>query len=322
MPIDSTLLQACARRQRDLLTRRQCLDAGMSARALDWRVASGRWARLHPGVYLTRPGRDDWHTRALAALLYADTPDAVGQAAFCGASAAYLWGLARQAPARLQLVVPQRRTVHPPPGVTVRRSMRWADLVDDRAYPWRTSIPATVLDCATQGSAIDALSTVARAVQRGLTTPGELRQEMSARGGHRHSRVLVPALHDVGEGLESGAELLYVRNVERPHALPRSRPQAPSQVGRTRRHDFSYDDYGLLVEVDGRLGHEQWQDRVRDGRRDRQLLTRQRVTTRVFWADVAVTPCDTAQELASILGGRGWRGRPQPCRRSGCAVRP
>jgi hypothetical protein len=322
MAVDWTMLRACARRQRDLLTRGQCFEAGMSARAVDWRVGSARWTRVHAGVYLTRPGRDDWHTTALAALLRADTPDGVAQAAFCGASAGYLWGLERRPPGRLELLVPNRRTVTAPRGATVRRSMRWADLVDERAYPWRTSVPATVLDLATRGSAIDALSVVARAIQRELTTPHEVWREITARGGHRHSRVLRAALHDVGEGLESGAEVLYVRNVERPHGLPRARQQAPSHVGRLRRHDFSYDDFGLLVEVDGRLGHEQWRDRVRDGQRDRQLLTHRRTTTRVFWPDVAVTPCDTAQELASILGGRGWRGRPHPCRRSGCAVRP
>lgn len=91
-------------------------------------------------------------------------------------------------------------------------------------------------------------------------------------------------------------------------------------AARRRYHDFGYTECGLVVELDGRLGHEQRRDRVRDGQRDRQLLTRERLTTRVFWPDVALTPCDTAAELGSILRGRGWLGRPHQCRRPGCTV--
>lgn len=320
MAIDWKRLRALATRQHDVLTRRQCLGAGMTARAVQWRVRSGRWVRLHPGVFLTKPGRDDWPMRATAALLSVDSGGTAADAALCGSSAAYLWGLNRNPPREVEVVVPYAKTVAVPQGATLRRSLRWDDLVHEMAYPWRTTVPATVLEVATKGSEADALSLVARAVQQQLTTPGELRREISARGGHRHSRLLKRALADVAEGMESGAELLFVRNVERPHGLPRSRPQARSGVGRHRRHDFGYNDYRLLVEVDGRLGHEGWSERVRDGQRDRQLLTTERATTRVFWTDVAVTPCATALEIAAILRSRGWRGTPRPCRRVGCNV--
>jgi hypothetical protein len=320
MAVDWAQLRSCAGRQRDLVTRRQCLAAGLSARTVEWRLASGRWVAVQQRVYLTRPGRDDWETRALAALLRAGSGATAADAALCGLSAAYLWGLERTAPPSIELVVPWRRTVRPPAGATVRRSMRWDDLVHDLAYPWRTTVPATVMDVATRGSGTDALAIVARAVQRGLTTGPELVAEISARGGHRFSRVLRPALADVHDGVESGAELLFLRDVERGHGLPRSRAQSPSGVGARRRHDFEYEAFGVLVEVDGRLGHEQWADRVRDGRRDRSLLTVNRVTTRLFWPDVAVTPCASARDLSRILTDRGWTGRPRRCRREGCVV--
>ncbi len=294
----------------------------MSVAMLRWRVGSGRWVRLHEGVFLTVPGRDDWPTTATAALLRAMSGGPVADAALCGDSAAYLWGLKPRAPRTIELVVPQRRSVARPTGATVRRSMRWQTLVHDRAFPWRTTAAVTVLDVATRGSRLDALSLVARAVQRELTTVSELRAELVARGGHRYSAVLRPALADIDLGADSGAELLFVRHVERAHGLPRSLRQEPSDAGRRRYHDFGYTEYGLVVEVDGRLGHEQWRDRVRDGQRDRQLLTRERLTTRVFWPDVALTPCDTAVELGSILRGRGWPGTPHRCRRPGCTVPP
>ncbi|WP_406831845.1 type IV toxin-antitoxin system AbiEi family antitoxin domain-containing protein [Pedococcus sp. KACC 23699] len=321
MAIDWGTLRRHAEAQSDLLTRRQCLDAGMTPQALRWRVTSGRWLRVHDGVFQTRPGRTGWSENATAGLLFALSGGRVADAALRGPSAAYLWGLVAHAPHRVHLVVPQRRSVVAQPGMQVRRSMRWDDLVDDRVWPWRTTVRATVLDIATGGTALDALSIVARAVQRELVTPRELLSEIVARGGHRHSRVLREGLRGVEDGAESGAELLYLRDVERAHGLPRSVGQSPSDVGARRRHDHEYTPYRLIVEVDGRLGHEQWSDRVRDGRRDRQLLTADRLTTRVFFADVALEPCRTAAEISAILVGRGWRGRPRGCRRAGCLLR-
>ena len=320
MGADWNRLRALADRQRDLLTRRQCLGAGLSAHAVDWRLATRRWVGLHEGVYLTRPGRDDWQTLALAALLRCSSGSPAADAAFRGRTAAHLWGLLPAPPSVLDIVVPQRRQVRAS-GVRVTRSMRWDGFVDDRAYPWRTTVAATVLDVATHGTAADALSLVARAVQKELVSAAQLRQELTARGGHRHSRTLRGALADVDDGAQSGAELLYVRDVERAHGLPSSVSQSPSDVGRRRWHDHEYAPYRLIVEVDGRLGHEQWSDRVRDGRRDRLLLGCDRATTRVFWADVAVTPCHTALEIAAVLTARGWTGRVRPCRRAGCPVR-
>jgi hypothetical protein len=77
-----------ANEQRGLVTRRQCLAARMTARAVDVRVETGRWCRVQRGVYLTLPGRDDWRTQALAALL-ACGPDA----AWSHWTAAHVWGL-------------------------------------------------------------------------------------------------------------------------------------------------------------------------------------------------------------------------------------
>lgn len=57
---DWSTLRRLADAQRGLLTRAQCLDAGLSEDTLRWRVSSKRWVRLHEAVFLTTPGRDDW----------------------------------------------------------------------------------------------------------------------------------------------------------------------------------------------------------------------------------------------------------------------
>jgi len=84
--------------------------------------------------------------------------------------------------------------------------------------------------------------------------------------------------------------------------------------------DNEYAEWGVVVEVDGRLGHESWTDRVRDGARDRQLSGQGRVTTRLFWPDVATRPCQSAKEIGDLLGSRGWTGRARPCRRADCVI--
>ena len=321
MAIDWRSLRNAADRQCGLLTRRQCLAAGMTDEALQWRVCSRRWSRWYEGVYLTTPGRDDAYARAMAALLATLSGAAAADAALCGHSAAHLWGLERRAPAVIELVVPHHRFVVAPPGARVRRSRRWEDLVDDRAYPWRTTVAATVLDVGDGSTATDALALAAKAVQLELVTTVSLSEELGRRRGHRHGPLLRSALLDVEAGGQSAAELLYIRDVERAHGLPTATRQQASDVTRRRYHDNVYEPFGVIVEVDGRLGHETWGDRVRDGLRDRQLLATRRVTARVFWVDVAVRPCTTALELGRILRGGGWAGAARACKRRDCAVR-
>lgn len=57
--------------QSGVVTRDQALGGGMTRKAIEWQLRRGHWAALHPGVYLTTPGRDDWEVLAVAALLHA-----------------------------------------------------------------------------------------------------------------------------------------------------------------------------------------------------------------------------------------------------------
>ena len=252
--------------------------------------------------------------------LVAQSGAVAADAAFRGASAAFLWGLRQRAPGEIHLVVPQRRSVRMAGPVTVRRSLRWDDLVDEMAFPWRTTVRATVLDVATDGSPLDALSVVANAVQKRLVTPRELRQEITARGGHRHSSLLKVALADVADGAESGAETLYIRDVERAQRSP-----AGAAAGWSCDRRWSPQRQPLPRTQPGGGGRRAPGPRavVRPGQgwaARSEELARTRVTTRVFFADVAVSPCRTASQIAAVLQSRGWLGSPRACRRPGCAV--
>lgn len=149
-----------------------------------------------------------------------------------------------------------------------------------------------------------------------LTSTGRLRSALGNRRGQRDRSLLLEVFAEVADGCESPAERRYVRDVERAHGLPHGRSQSP--FGRVGRRDREY-EWGVVVEVDGRLGHASWTDVQRDGRRDRSALVAGRVTLRCYWTDLVPSPCGLAGEVAQVLRARGWAGRPRRCG-PGCSI--
>jgi very-short-patch-repair endonuclease len=120
----------------------------------------------------------------------------------------------------------------------------------------------------------------------------------------------------VAEGAESVLEVSYVRRVELPHGLPRATVQARDGI---LRRDFEYEQWQLVVELDGRLGHE-GEFVALDRRRDRQAAGAGKVTMRAGWVDVEGDPCGLAVDVHAALRARGCRGPVRACG-PGCAVR-
>ena len=299
------LLRARAAGQSGLLTRAQALAGGLSAKALEWRLASGRWSVVHPGVYQTMPGRDGWETRAVAAMLHAGPG-----AALCHDSAGHAWGLVRHEPDPIRVVIPAGRRVRDVPGVVITRSRRVPERVHPTAWPHRTTPEHTVLDLGADHGPDRAIRVAAKAIGLELTTPERLREALGRRARQPDRSLLLEVLADVADGCESPAERRYVREVERAHGLPQGRHQ--TRMGRAGRRDVEY-PCGVVVEVDGRLGHSSWTDVQRDGRRDRRTVASGRLTLRCYWTDLVPTACALADEVAQVLRDRGWPGTPRPC---------
>ena len=310
---ETPLLRARVSGQAGLVTRTQARAAGIGDEAIRWAVEVGRWVAVHPGIYLTRPGRDDWEVRAVAAMLFVGAPVALH-----GPSAALAWGLERREPDAVHLLVPDGRRASTRDGIEVVRSRRFGERVHPTAWPHRTSVEHTVLDLGMRGPMDRVLALAACACQRGLTDEARLAAALARRPGQTHRAVLRECLADVGAGAESAAEVRYVRDVERAHGLPTALRQCA--IGERSRCDNLYEAQQVILEVDGRLNHEGWSARVRDGIRDRASARRGRLTVRVFWTDVAVTPCALAEEVSALLRSRGWTGSPRTCRRRGCVV--
>ena len=301
--------------QRGLVTRAQCLAAGLSPKAIEWRLTTGRWRRVMPGVYQTSPGRDDWWTGAVAALL------AVDASAWSHRTAAYAWGLVRDPPSAIDLVIPEARRVSPPPGVITHRVNDVDDRVDPLHWPWRTTVEETILDVATAAPPDEVFALLGRAFQRHLTDEETVLRRLKARLRHPQRQLLTTVLAATAEGVESAIEGRYLQHVERAHRLPHGVRQLRREDGARQRHDVGYPEQRVLVELDGRLAHEGFAAQIRDGRRDRRGAGSGWLTVRAFWPDVAVTPCELAVDVTAVLVDRGWTERPQPCRRSSCVIR-
>lgn len=319
-----------------VVTAAQALAAGYTIDRLKWQVRSGRWTRLHRGVYLTTPGRGDWEMHAVAALLAVGPPCALG-----GASAGKAWGLTvdpgwssddlrptatkdsgdlpPEGQRAVSVVVPFERSGLSRPGISVSRRRNYPTLVHDTSWPPRMTAEHTVLDLALEHGPDRAIALMAKACQLRIATESSISAALKSRSRQPHRELLLEALGLVGEGAESAAEVRYIRDVELAHGLPIGIRQEPAPGSRHR--DSAYPDQAVVVEIDGRLGHVGWTNQQRAGRRDRKAAVGGKLTVRAGWTDVAVTPCEFAVDLAAIFATRGWSGRPTACESPGCNLR-
>ncbi len=295
----------------------QAEAAGISGRHMRNRQRSGRWRRLHFGVYAAFTGEPP-----RSAVLWAAVLRAGPRAILSHETAAELDGLVDRPGKLVHLTVPYSQHTQPVPGMVIHRSSRSIAFKQQRPLPPRTATEETVLDLADAAASFDTVvSLVARACQRGLTTPFLLADSLELRARARWRRELRQALQDVADGAHSVLEYRYLHDVERAHGLPRPDRQAEADrhPGRIFR-DIHYRRYRVTVELDGTASHpdeQRWQDK----RRDNAAAADGIFTLRYGWADVTERPCETAREIAAVLGRGGWGGLPRRCG-PGCRVEP
>jgi very-short-patch-repair endonuclease len=298
--------------QRGVLARWQAQEVGLDWSTIKWQLDSGRWVPLQRGVYATFTGEPSWEAVCWAAVLRAG-PEAV----LSHQTAAELDGLTGARSPVIHVSVPLSKHVRSIPGLRLHRSARLADARHPSRTPPRTRIEETVLDLTQTAKTIDgAFGWLCQGCGSRLTTPELLLAGLYKRSKLRWRSILVSALGDIGDGAHSVLEIHYVRDVERPHGLPRARRQARI----TRRTGRIYLDnlvgrYRTCIELDGQAAHpvaHRWRDIARDNASAADGI----ITLRYGWPDVAQRPCQTAAQIAAVLRSRGWTGRPTPCGRS------
>ena len=300
-------LTLLADQQDGVVSREQALALGVGRAVLQRLCDQGAWTRLGRGVFWTRSGPPPWRATAWAGVLLGGDQARLGPEA-----SGHLWQLVAE-PEVVDVLVPYGRGcsadgpwtfVRERPGVRTPRSV---------GQPPRLPAADTVLDLAARREDGEVVDLVTRAVAQRVTSVPGLRRALDDRSRHPARKLLLSLLADVDEGVESGLELRYLRDVERPHGLPRG-TRNRYRNGLRYRSDVGYDDFGLLVELDGRLGHD-GVGRFRDFRRDNAFAVRELITLRYGWHDVVEWPCAVAGQVATVLQGRGWDGVPTRCPR-------
>jgi very-short-patch-repair endonuclease len=304
-----------------VIDRSQAVRVGFSDRQIWYRLRSGRWQRVHEGVYATFTGPLTREARLWAALRRA------GEGAMLShETAAEVHGLVdRPAGKQIHVTVPaSRRPVGRAAirGVVIHRSAQSRPQLPIAWKLPRTRIEDTVLDL------IDAAPTfqvaygwIARAVSRKFTTTSMLRTALATRRRIRYRSELAVALGESDDGIHSGLERRYARDVERAHGLPSAQRQVRREIaGQPHYRDNWYAEYRVCVELDGPTFHRDeqvWKDKRRD---NLNLAEDGAETFRFGPVELTELACESAAMVAATLRRNGWQGAPHPCRRPACSV--
>ena len=272
-----------------------------------------RWRPLARGIYLTVPVEPSWDGLCWAGLLIGGDRARLGPRA-----SGHLYQLLPVAPEPVDILVPTGRSHRVDGPWQFSRERIGARSARTVGSPPRLTVADTVLDLCAAGSSSEVVGLVTRAVQLRIVTPHRLLAAMENRERQRHRGLIRTILGDVGHGAESPIELLYLNDVERAHQLPEGRRQR-NRLGLPYRSDVGYDPFQLLVELDGRIGHD-GTGRFRDLDRDNRFAMLAWLTLRYGWYDLVHRPCAVAFQVARVLISRGWMGLPSRCPR--CAAVP
>lgn len=197
-------LNSLLRRQAGVLSRAQAMSKGLSWSAVDRRLATGRWVRLHPSVYLVDGARPTDEVRLRAAVLWAG-PTAVAS----GPWAAWWHGMLERPTGPVIVTVGPGSGRRDRDGVRIRRRrLAPTDVEELRGIPL-TAPPLTVLEAAV---ALDreGPASLDRALQRWVSHPALCRahsRQLNATGSRIAGDLLVAA----GDRAASAAERQLIK---------------------------------------------------------------------------------------------------------------
>jgi len=230
-----------------------------------WMVDSGRWQRPAKGVVVR-------HSGALTPLerveceIRLQHPDA----ALAGLTAAALDGLKGFESATVFMLMPHGLWTRRRSGVKVRR-VRTLDEVDVHPVrtPRRTRIARSIVDAASWApSELRCAAIIASGVQQGLVTTTALRFVVDRLPKLPHRALILETVRDVSGGSLSEYEVLFVRLCRRyKFPVPTRQRRRRDSSGRWRYLDIDFDEYCLVVEIDGQqhmAALAWWEDMMRN----------------------------------------------------------
>jgi hypothetical protein len=297
--------------QGGVISRAQVLAHQGNDNVIERMLRRREWATCRPGVYVDHTGRLSPEQDRMAAVPHA------APAALTAETALLAHGMKNvSAPPRIQLAISHDRRLTRCEGIEVSRMRNFAHVVQWNRTPPQVRVEDALLVAASRRlrtSEADAVALISDACQQGLTTPPRVRDALDRHPRLRGRRFLDSLVADVAAGVHSLLEHRYLVEVERPHGLPTAERQTAFAVADTKGfRDVRYPEQRLVLELDGRLGHEWAADRWADYERDVLAATTDEVTVRAGWAQVA-QPCRFATVVGRLLQARGWSGSPGRC---------
>jgi hypothetical protein len=291
-----------------VVARWQLNELGVSDKMIWERCRPGRvWRRLLPGVVCMHNGEPSWLQQVDAALRYARRG-----AMITGLAAARLHGL-RRSPAidRIHLLVADDKQPATYGFVIVERTKRLPEPQRRSGFPV-APITRAVLDGTRrllEQDAVDAL--IAEAVQRGLTTPRELADELNegARRGASRPRAAIRAML---AGARSKAEADAHRIVTASR-LPRPmwNPTLTALDGaRLPTPDGWFDDVALAWEIDSLEFHLSPEDYARTLRRHATMTGAGIIVLHTLPSRLLREPAAVLRELSAAYAQAALRPRP------------
>jgi hypothetical protein len=279
-----------ARGNHGVVTRRELLGAGVSAKRIRRRVETGALIAVHRGVY-----RVGHNAPSLEAHYIAAVKACGGRAVLCGRAAAHLWGVLKGPPPQPEVLAPNKRLVA---GVMTHRVLRidTRDVVEWHGIPL-TTVPRTLVDLA---SSLPEQALARACHEAGVlhrTSPAQvdavLTRFPNAPGRAKLVRVLHGDVRVTLSRLESRfLELLGEQDLPLPET---------NRLEGGRRVDCSWPAHRLTVELDGYRYHQSRHAWERDRQREREARARGDEFRRFTHTDVVEDPRYMLSELRLLL---------------------
>jgi hypothetical protein len=309
---DAKIAQIAAR-QFGVFTRPQALSVGVTRNQIEYRLAIGRWAAVHRGVYVVAGTPPSPATRRFAALVASGR-----HSALFGCTAATSWGfLPDDHCSEVHLAVHDRRFLRLI-GVRTHRPTDLAKRDITSLGPFRVTTPIrTILDLSAHLEQDELQDALTRGVQaRHIRVPALMRRVDEARGqGKKGLRALGALLDDHRHDHASGspAEGRFLR-LMRAASLPRPEREVAIVDGGgvlIGRVDFAYRYERIAIEIDGYAYHSERERWERDYERRRRLTDAGWLVLSFTVRQLQDRPDDVATSVRRALRQRSRQQRPQ-----------
>jgi len=280
-----------ARRQDNVITLAQLLEAGLGPRGVRHRVKAATMQRLHRGVFLLGAAPPTRMARARAAVMACDEGAVVSHR-----SAAELFGLLPQTDRDVDVIVVGRNPGRHP-GVRLHRPRALAgnDVTSMRGIPV-TSVARTIADLAATESTRETELAFQEALYRRVVTERQIATILE-REPRRRGAPAIRALLDDPRMTRSERERVLLRLI--------AQAQLPKPLTNVRVQGYLVDAYwpehGLVLEFDGWQAHGRRSAFENDRKRDQVLIAHGLRVIRVTDRQLTHEPIAVATRVAMSL---------------------